>query len=341
MLTAELRVDNPQAAQSGGALSGGGLSNLHSALSSTDEKPSGEAIVENLRETWIAPKPDEYYEDETEDGLTGSFAHNGEMPEISDRAEVEKAEAASPEDPFDIELEEQEEQKVQDVIPSSFEFVPVVTPRDPEDEDDAEESILDAYLAQQENARASAKDTASDEEVSAEETPAEKEKEPSIRDTIRSELKAVRTPITPSADGADAEPVTIPRFRHRGWSYDLASAAGWNTDAAGDAGAAAEPEAEAETPTGTVYIGPTATPEVVVDEASGDSDEAEQSSVVAFTPQGGQIDASMIDEEMLREVVADILREELSGALGERITRNVRKLVRREIHRAMMTQDYD
>ncbi|MDE4135449.1 hypothetical protein PXK07_01715 [Phaeobacter sp. QD34_24] len=48
---------------------------------------------------------------------------------------------------------------------------------------------------------------------------------------------------------------------------------------------------------------------------------------------------AFIDEESLRELVADIVREELQGALGERITRNVRKLVRREIHRALAAQD--
>lgn len=53
------------------------------------------------------------------------------------------------------------------------------------------------------------------------------------------------------------------------------------------------------------------------------------------------LDESVIDEDVLRELVADIVRQELSGALGERITRNVRKLVRREIHRAMLTQEFD
>ncbi|SEP19201.1 hypothetical protein SAMN04490248_1358 [Salinihabitans flavidus] len=48
---------------------------------------------------------------------------------------------------------------------------------------------------------------------------------------------------------------------------------------------------------------------------------------------------SFIDEEMLRDLVADIVRQELQGALGERITRNVRKLVRREIHRALTAHD--
>ncbi|KUF10359.1 hypothetical protein [Pseudoponticoccus marisrubri] len=48
-----------------------------------------------------------------------------------------------------------------------------------------------------------------------------------------------------------------------------------------------------------------------------------------------------IDETVLREMVVDIVRQELQGALGERITRNVRKLVRREIHRVLMSQEFD
>lgn len=49
----------------------------------------------------------------------------------------------------------------------------------------------------------------------------------------------------------------------------------------------------------------------------------------------------LIDEDTLRVLVSDIVRQELQGALGERITRNVRKLVRREIHRALMSQDFE
>ncbi|MBY6066871.1 hypothetical protein KUW17_08970 [Leisingera aquaemixtae] len=46
-----------------------------------------------------------------------------------------------------------------------------------------------------------------------------------------------------------------------------------------------------------------------------------------------------LDEDALRDLVAGIVREELQGPLGERITRNVRKLVRREIHRALAAHD--
>lgn len=49
----------------------------------------------------------------------------------------------------------------------------------------------------------------------------------------------------------------------------------------------------------------------------------------------------LLDEEKLREIVRDIIREELAGTLGERITRNVRKLVRVEINRALATREFE
>jgi len=52
-------------------------------------------------------------------------------------------------------------------------------------------------------------------------------------------------------------------------------------------------------------------------------------------------DGAVIDEEALRDLVAEIVREELRGEMGERVTRNVRKLVRREIRRALNAQDFD
>lgn len=42
-----------------------------------------------------------------------------------------------------------------------------------------------------------------------------------------------------------------------------------------------------------------------------------------------------IDREVLRRLIGEVLREELQGALGERMTRNVKKLVRAEIRRAL------
>ena len=45
-----------------------------------------------------------------------------------------------------------------------------------------------------------------------------------------------------------------------------------------------------------------------------------------------------IDEEALRKLVVEIVHQELGGELGERITRNVRKLVRREINRILVSR---
>ena len=69
--------------------------------------------------------------------------------------------------------------------------------------------------------------------------------------------------------------------------------------------------------------------------AEHNADEAEAETLL------GQAGDDILDEETLRDLVSDIVREELQGALGERITRNVRKLVRREIHRALAAQDLE
>ena len=52
-------------------------------------------------------------------------------------------------------------------------------------------------------------------------------------------------------------------------------------------------------------------------------------------------DTARADDAALRDLVAEIVREELSGEMGDRITRNVRKLVRREIHRVLSGRKLD
>jgi cell pole-organizing protein PopZ len=47
------------------------------------------------------------------------------------------------------------------------------------------------------------------------------------------------------------------------------------------------------------------------------------------------------DNEALEDMVSRLVRAELQGPLGERITANVRKLVRREIHRAFAVDELD
>ena len=79
--------------------------------------------------------------------------------------------------------------------------------------------------------------------------------------------------------------------------------------------------------------GPEAAPEAEAGD-DGDTDASEELVSAAA-------DLGAIDEEALRDMVVEIVREELQGALGERITRNVRRLVRREIHRALASQELD
>ncbi|MEX0327352.1 MAG: hypothetical protein AB3N07_01410 [Ruegeria sp.] len=64
---------------------------------------------------------------------------------------------------------------------------------------------------------------------------------------------------------------------------------------------------------------------------------------VMFTRSNDLVDppvaaAPTLDEEALSELVAQIVRKELQGALGEGITRNIRKMVRREINKALAEQ---
>jgi len=46
-----------------------------------------------------------------------------------------------------------------------------------------------------------------------------------------------------------------------------------------------------------------------------------------------------LDSDALADMVRDILREELQGALGERMTRNIRRMVRAEVARILTTKD--
>ncbi len=51
--------------------------------------------------------------------------------------------------------------------------------------------------------------------------------------------------------------------------------------------------------------------------------------------------AGGIDERALRALVVDVVHRELQGALGERVSRNIRALVRREVAKALEARDLD
>lgn len=71
--------------------------------------------------------------------------------------------------------------------------------------------------------------------------------------------------------------------------------------------------------------------------------EADNFTVVDFEArQDAALDFALpIDEDALQALVRDLIRQELQGELGARITRNLRKLVRREVQRALLSRDLE
>lgn len=63
--------------------------------------------------------------------------------------------------------------------------------------------------------------------------------------------------------------------------------------------------------------------------------EPEPAADAAIADEAEPEDALLQDEDVLRAVIRDVLREELQGAMGERVTRNLRKLIRAEVARAL------
>ncbi|SNX71929.1 hypothetical protein SAMN05878503_11137 [Cereibacter ovatus] len=79
-------------------------------------------------------------------------------------------------------------------------------------------------------------------------------------------------------------------------------------------------------------------PRIVADPPAGSpADDAAEAEAIARIMAADQGPAS--GEPHLRDLVREVVREELQGAMGERITRNLRKLIRAEIHRALLTRD--
>ena len=90
-------------------------------------------------------------------------------------------------------------------------------------------------------------------------------------------------------------------------------------------------------------VEPADTPDEMSDPDANPDAEAEEADVYGDDDLDGLLEAggTTLDEEALRALVAEVVREELTGPMGERITRNVRKLVRREIYRILSSQEFD
>ena len=71
------------------------------------------------------------------------------------------------------------------------------------------------------------------------------------------------------------------------------------------------------------------------------TDVAPQAESVDDTPARARVAPASFDAADIRPLISSLIREELQGDLGERITRNVRKLVRQEIQRALAVREVE
>lgn len=147
-------------------------------------------------------------------------------------------------------------------------------------------------------------------------------------DRLSAKIAALETAIGRISDGWDAEEREVDDFMS---PEPLAMA--WEDDVELDATGAPIAASQNEESTEATAMRDEAIVEAgsyVEEEAAAPQDAAKGAAAEEY-----------LDEDMLREMVEEIVRKELQGVLGERITRNVRKLVRREIHRAMTAQDLE
>lgn len=184
--------------------------------------------------------------------------------------------------------------------------------------------------------RPAAQEAAAAEDGAAEAAPEEAEVVPDdtlpIRDEDVADTLAEAEPVVTAAGTDEAEPVVAAPEPEEEPVTDADAGAEDEAEAAVAAAMESldwedevEPAAEAAPRWGSVVAEPA--------EALADSGFAEE------IDDADDEDDALIDEEVLRDLVRDLIREELQGALGEKITRNVRKLVRAEIARALAAQD--
>ena len=101
-----------------------------------------------------------------------------------------------------------------------------------------------------------------------------------------------------------------------------------------------EVEEEALQGEGPVVAFPSAAAPAKAEPVAEDEDEIDVAEVLTAAVLEDE-NLRVMDEAELHDLVREILRQELQGSLGERITRNVRKLVRAEVNRALAASSLD
>ncbi len=79
----------------------------------------------------------------------------------------------------------------------------------------------------------------------------------------------------------------------------------------------------------------------IIDRAKTTFDEPNFAPQTGFTAIEDVTPVDTLDEETIRLMIQTIFREEMAGPMGERITRNIRKLVRAEVNRMLSAHELD
>ena len=282
---------------------------------------------------WEAVEPPELDEAEEEPAVDVDTVLSGPWT-----APVAEADAVGEAEPETAEESAVVVKGGQDVPVGALEWEPVEAAEEAEETAEAEEAdTADVDEAEAEAEELVADELAEDLDLAAEdlETQEESEAEPDVSEDAMDEVDleevAVLAEDLPEVDEDEDDEADAPEDADRFDEIDADAAAVAAAEEAGidweGAGMAAAGVAAAS----TLYDGR-------------DSDEepaATAGELAERSPSVGMVEEIIVDEAMLREMVAQLVRDELQGTVGERITHNVRRLIRREIARALTLQDFE
>lgn len=215
----------------------------------------------------------------------------------------------------------QEDEDIEDVPLSFIRSTSSVSDYEPEEGDGLDASDLPQAMRNLARSRAAQK------------VEAEEAEEPSPRGRYRVEI--VKAAL---ADGASEAP--SPEYADTPSGQEGASGA--TQPQAEDAPTGAEEASERQPDSPAAPEEPADTVTDLLDDPAGEQPSVSDIEDLGESPFSfPDDDDSFVDEEALRDLIAEVVREELQGEMGVRITRNIRKLVRREIRLALAAQDLE
>ena len=285
----------------------------HDVIADDVDESSSDAAQDDITVSWAKNPPEDYYEDEPDEAAVETLDLEADAAWVEDEPEAVFADSddeTGEAEEEDLAEETSFDEPADDAENEVSEAEDEVAEAEDEPQETAEIHQFEKALTEQEEAVEENEDDAETFEAANEEPEMLVEDDQSSDDS--EDLSEEGSDEQVGADDVDThdkvETVGIASFlRSAGASRDNESAG--------------EDATEEEFDTATMF----------------DADDEEDTPSIDL----GDMDEAIIDEDMLRDLVAEIVRQELTGAMGERITRNVRKLVRREIHRALVAREFE